>query len=205
MKILVVFAHPRRDSLSGLIADRFVEGLNVAGHEVEFADLQTEGFDPVLRIEDEPDWEDGSKKYSADVEQEMDRIRRNDATVMIFPVWWWSMPAILKGWIDRVWNHGFGYTFAEGSSSYPHEHALMIGVAGNDQASYEKRDYDRAAKIQLDTGILEYCAIKNHGLAMYYDSLSGNTSLVEEQLDSAKQLGADFPNYENLPGDIVKR
>ncbi len=205
MKVLVVMAHPRRDSLTGKLTESFIEGLRSAGHEVDFADLQAEGFDPVLRIEDEPDWEDGNKKYSPDVEQEMERIRRNDATVMIFPVWWWSMPAILKGWIDRVWNHGFAYAFAEGSSSYPHEHALMIGVAGNDQASYMKRDYDMAADIEMATGILGYCEIQNHGLAMYYDTLSGNSELVQEQLASAKKLGAEFPALENLPGKFKQR
>lgn len=205
MNILLVLAHPRGDSFTGAIADTFSEAAINAGHRVERADLYAEKFDPVLYEEDEPDWGDAGKKYSEDVTREMDRIRRNDATVMVFPIWWWSMPAILKGWIDRVWNHGFAYAFAEGSSSYPHEHALMIGVAGNDQESYHKRDYDMAADIEMDTGILEYCEIENHGLAMFYDTLSGNTSLVEEQLESARLLGADFPNFNNLPGKYIKR
>ena len=41
--------------------------------------------------------------------REMERIERNQAPVIVFPVWWWSMPAILKGWIDRVWNNGWAY------------------------------------------------------------------------------------------------
>jgi NAD(P)H dehydrogenase (quinone) len=56
----------------------------------------------VLREADEPDWNDPDKIYSEDVQREMQRIERNEATVMVFPVYWWSMPALLKGWIDRV-------------------------------------------------------------------------------------------------------
>jgi putative NADPH-quinone reductase len=48
----------------------------------------------------------------------MDRIERNDATVMIFPVWWWSMPALMKSWVDRVWSNGCAYCAIEGAA-YP--------------------------------------------------------------------------------------
>ena len=95
MKILVVFCHPRRDSLTGAIADAFVEGASAAGHEIEFADLYGENFDPRLGEADEPDWGDQRKVYSPEVLAEMARVERNDALVFAFPVWWWSTPAML--------------------------------------------------------------------------------------------------------------
>ncbi len=200
MNILVVLAHPRRESLTGRICDAFVEGAESAGHKVELADLYEEKFDPVLHEQDEPDWHDSARVFSAVVQEEMARIERNEATVMVFPVWWWSMPAILKGWMDRVWNHGFAYTFAEGAKTYPHEHALMIGLAGVDRESYEKRAYDNAIRIQLDTGILDYCEIRNHGLAFFYDMLSEDPAMLEQYLEQAAAMGARFPDFSNLPG-----
>lgn len=115
MKILLVTAHPRSDSLTYAVAKAFTEAAKKNGHEIEVADLMAEAFDPVLREPDEPDWANPNKVYSTAVQNEMARIERNEATVMVFPVWWWSMPALLKGWIDRVWNNGWAY----GDKKYP--------------------------------------------------------------------------------------
>ena len=109
MNTLIVLSHPRRNSLTARVAAILADGLERNGHAVETADLIAEGFDPVLREADEPDWDDPRKVYSRDVRREMARIERNDASLLVFPVYWWSVPAILKGWIDRVWNHGWAY------------------------------------------------------------------------------------------------
>ena len=95
MKILLVFRHPRRASLTGAVADAVVEGAVAAKHEIEFADLHGENFDPRLGEADEPDWGDQRKVYSPEVLAEMARVERNDALVCAFPVWWWSMPAVI--------------------------------------------------------------------------------------------------------------
>ncbi len=108
MKILVVLCHPRSNSLTSQIAEAFSQGAIKAGHQVELLDLYKENFDPVLRIEDEPN--DGSlENYTLEVQSEFKRLNNNDAVVMVFPLWWWSLPAMLKGWIDRVWNYGLMY------------------------------------------------------------------------------------------------
>ena len=132
MKTLLLMAHPRRDSLTASVADIFASGLEKNGHSVERADLVAEGFDPVMREEDEPDWNDSHKRYSPEVQREMARIERNEATLMVFPVYWWSVPAMLKGWIDRVWNNGWAY----GDANFPQRRAWMIGICGNSAASW---------------------------------------------------------------------
>lgn len=109
MKVLTVVSHPRTNSLTFAVAERFVQGLKDAGHEVEVLDLHRMGFNPVLWEEDEPDWNNGDKKYSKEVEIEMERMKKHDALAFIFPIWWFSMPTMLKGYIDRVWNNGFAY------------------------------------------------------------------------------------------------
>ncbi len=82
MKTLLVMAHPRTDSLTASVADIFAGGLEKNGHRVEWANLVEEGFDPVQREADEPDWNDPDKRYSPEVQREMERIERNEANLM---------------------------------------------------------------------------------------------------------------------------
>jgi NAD(P)H dehydrogenase (quinone) len=187
MKVLVVFDHPRRDSFCGAVLDQFVSGLQAAGHTPEIADLRREGFDPRLPIADEPDWDDGTKVYSAEVLQEQARISRNDALAFVFPIWWWSFPATTKGWIDRVWNNGWAY----GDKKLPHEKALLLGTASGDEAGYLKRGYDTAMRTQIVTGMMNYCGIADASLEFFFDVMA-STSAREDMLKRAQALGAAF-------------
>ena len=187
MKTLLVVAHPRSDSLTAEAAKRFAQALRQNGHEVELADLAAEKFDPFLREDDEPDWDNPDKQYSPAVANEMRRIERNDATVMIFPIWWWSMPALLKGWIDRVWNYGWAY----GARGFTHRRVWMIGVAGGDLASFQKRGYDKAIDIQLKVGILDYCGVKEARLEVLYGGLEGKAE-VEALLGDIQRIALEF-------------
>lgn len=175
MKTLLVVSHPRTDSLTSSAAHLFATRIKASGHDVEVADLVAEGFDPVLREDDEPDWSNPGKQYSPAVRDEMRRIERNDATVMIFPIWWWSMPAVLKGWIDRVWNHGWAY----GGKTFPNRRAWMIGIAGSDADSYRKRGYDKAVEIQLKTGVLDYCGVADLRFEVLYGALEGDEAVAK--------------------------
>lgn len=187
MRTLLVIAHARRSSLTGQVADAFADAARHNGHEFECADLAREQFDPVLREADEPDWNDPDKTYSEDVRREMRRIERNDATVMIFPVYWWSMPALLKGWIDRVWNNGWAY----GERKFPQQRAWMIGIAGGLAGSYTKRGYDTAMQTQLDVGILDYCGVRERRMQLLHGSIEG-ADYPEQILIQAQALGREF-------------
>ncbi len=187
MKVLVVFSHPRRDSLTGQVADAVVAGLGDAGHEAELADLHGEGFDPVLREPDEPDWEREDKVYSAAARDEMARMERNDAVILVFPIWWWSMPAVLKGWIDRVWNKDWAY----GSAFLSHKRALAIGLSASDEPTYAKRGYDTAIETQIVTGIFNYCGIEDGRFAYLHHSTDGGERPAA-MIAEARELGRHF-------------
>lgn len=181
MKTLIVVSHPRRDSLTYSVAETFAHGVEGRGHEIEWAHLAAENFDPVLRQTDEPDWDHPDKTYSPEVRREIQRIERNEATVMVFPVWWWSLPALLKGWIDRVWNHGFAY----GPTTYPHRRAWMIGVAGVSESTYRAGHYDTAIRTQWHSGILEYCGIAESRVELLFGSMDGTARVAEILRDAA--------------------
>ncbi len=175
MDTLLVVAHPRRESLTRAVAIAFAAGVARGGHRVEWADLVAEGFDPVLRSADEPDWVNPDKTYSNEVCREIERIARNAATVMVFPVWWWSLPAILKGWIDRVWNYGFAY----GPRSYPHKRVWRIGVAGAGESAYRAGHYDDAIRTQWRLGILEYCGVVDARVELLFGSIEGGIRVAD--------------------------
>ncbi len=191
MKVLVVICHPRRDSLTGALADAFVEGLEGAGHGAEIADLYAENFDPLLQPADEPNYHDPSKIYSPEVQAEMARIERNDAIVMFFPVWWWSLPAMLKGWIDRVWNHGWAYGWEGEKASLPTQKTLMVALAGSPREDYEKRGFDNAMDIQLRVGIANYCGIAEARIEILYDTLNKDAPF-DAMIERAHSLGGSF-------------
>lgn len=187
MKVLIVFDHPRRDSFCGAVLDSFADGLHEAGHQTEIADLRGEGFDPRLAPEDEPDWDNPRKTYSPAVLAEQQRIARNDALALVFPVWWWSVPATTKGWIDRVWNNGWAY----GDRKLDHQKALMLGIAASSADQYARRGYDDAMRTQLVTGIARYCGIDDARLEFLHGAL-GDEAVRLALIAQARELGRSF-------------
>jgi len=184
MQVLLVVCHPRPGSLTHAAARAVGEGLAEAGHAATLADLHAEGFDPVLREPDEPDWEAERQTYSPGAEQEMARIRAHDALALVFPLWWWSMPALLKGWIDRVWNRGFAY----GPSNLAGKKGLMVAITADTEAGLAKRGYREAVRISLEVGILTYCGIADGRLTLLTDSL-GDDDRRRDLLAEARALG----------------
>ena len=107
MHVLTILDHPDPTSFSAAIADQFNAGAKAAGHTVELADLHAEGFDPRWSMADIES--DNGAKIPPDVLREQARIARADAVCFVFPLFWWGMPAMTKGWVDRVWSWGWAY------------------------------------------------------------------------------------------------
>ncbi|MCM3267848.1 NAD(P)H oxidoreductase [Paenibacillus elgii] len=190
MKILTVVSHPRVNSLTFSVADRFLQGLADAGHETEMLDLHRSGFNPVLWEADEPDWSSDHKTYSPEVEAEMERMKNYDALAYIFPIWWFNLPAMLKGYIDRVWNNGFAY----GSNKLHHKQVLWLGLAAAPKELFEKRQYDKMLSQHLNIGIANYCGISNSKVEILYDTLDSRQEIFENLLMRAYHLGLYYDN-----------
>ncbi len=198
MNVLTVISHPRQDSLTSRVARRFNEGLKDAGHNVEVFDLYQEEFNPVVFEKDEPDWTSTSINYSPVVHREIERMNRNEGLAFIFPVWWYSIPAMLKGYIDRVWNYNYAY----GGHKLPHKRAIWIGLAGGTKEHFQKRKYDTTIEHHLNIGLADYTGIPSSKVEILYDTLSEaafdpNTQkqFVDHLLQRAYQLGTDYTNW----------
>lgn len=110
MRVHVVFAHPSGAGFAGAVRDRVVRALAAQGHEVDELDLYAAGFDPVLKPAEWAAHIDGRADLSG-IGREVERLRRADALVLVYPTWWFGMPAILKGWFDRIWAPGVAFDF----------------------------------------------------------------------------------------------
>lgn len=124
MKYLIVYAHPEPTSLTGYLKDRAVAALTAAGHDVVVSDLYAMKWKAVADADDFPLRDDTTGKFSyqsesrkafasgtqaSEVAEEQQKLLWADAVILQFPIWWYGMPAILKGWIDRVYAYGFAY------------------------------------------------------------------------------------------------
>ncbi|WP_369207741.1 NAD(P)H-dependent oxidoreductase [Streptomyces sp. PU-14G] len=121
--VLVVSAHPEARSLNAALTHFAVEHLRAAGHRVRVSDLYAMKWKATVDADDFPDHgADRRLSVMADSEQatlrgrlapdiaaEQEKVREADAVILQFPMWWFSPPALLKGWIDRVFTSGFGY------------------------------------------------------------------------------------------------
>ncbi|MEU5875988.1 NAD(P)H oxidoreductase [Spirillospora sp. NPDC047279] len=185
MNALVVVAHHRSTSLTTSIASRAKARLEAEGHTVDLLDLHAEGFDPRMNPEDEPDWGDRDKVYSAEVGDHMRRIDAADLLLIVFPVWWYGLPATLKGWIDRVWNYGFAYGRSE--PRLAGKRMVWLGLAGESRASYAEHGLDKALATQLRVGISNYCGITDVDVRFVYGTVPEDPdtdvlSAAEEEL-----------------------
>lgn len=159
MHLLVVMAHPAGASLTRSVASAILDAGAALGHTVELADLVAEGFDPVFGPADHAAFTAAGPMPPA-ICREQQRIDRADHLILVYPVYWWSMPAVLKGWIDRVFVSG--WAFEEGANGaivkkLGRLNVHLVALAGASAATYAKHGYRDAMRTQIDHGIFDFC------------------------------------------------
>jgi NAD(P)H dehydrogenase (quinone) len=163
MKVLLVFAHPEPRSLNGKLRDIAVEELEARGHEVRVSDLYAVGWKSEVDRADFPALSPDARlipvaaskeafhanALSEDVKTEIEKLLWADTLILQFPLWWFAMPAILKGWVDRVFAYGFAYGVGEhsdkrwgdryGEGTLAGKRAMVIVTAGGWEEHYSAR------------------------------------------------------------------
>jgi NAD(P)H dehydrogenase (quinone) len=102
MKCLVVYCHPVPESFCAVVRDTIVAALAARGAEVRLTDLYAEGFDPVLSADERRSYNDHAPRDPRLVPH-VENLKWADAVLFVYPTWWYGLPAMLKGWLDRVW------------------------------------------------------------------------------------------------------
>lgn len=112
MRVLVIYSHPVETSFNAAVHARVVESLREAGHTVDDCDLYAEGFSPVLSRTERLAYHDTAVNQTP-VQDYVDRLRAAEALVLVFPVWCFGLPAMLKGWFDRVLMPGVAFDISD--------------------------------------------------------------------------------------------
>ncbi len=156
MKALIILANPisRFDDRSMVINElcaSFCEGLSFADVEIDYIDLYRDDFNPVLQ----PD-----EKDTKTIEYQI-RIRKADILIFFHPVWWGSMPAIMKGFCDKVLRSGFAYSYQRGKTIPLLDNKKSIVVTLSKEPAWKDRlVYGNLLEITWKRAIFETCGIK---------------------------------------------
>ncbi|BEN06508.1 NAD(P)H-dependent oxidoreductase [Serratia marcescens] len=183
MNVLIVYAHPEPQSLTGSLKNFAVERLTQSGHQVQVSDLYAMKWKAAIDADDSLEGASGPRfvpsldsqrafangVQSADIEREQQKLRWADAVLLQFPLWWFSMPAILKGWFERVYAYGFAYGVGEHSDTHwgdrygegmlAGKRAMLIVSAGGWESHYAPRGVNGPIDdilFPIQHGILHY-------------------------------------------------
>ncbi|MXP57432.1 NAD(P)H-dependent oxidoreductase [Pantoea sp. Taur] len=159
MHTLIVTAHPDHHSHTHAVVEQLVKGISASGqHSVEIADLAAEQFDPRFNQADVDQFKSGTVSPQ-DVLAEQQRLNRADALVLVYPIYWWSFPAQLKGWIDRVFTQGWAYddTGEKVIKKLGHLQVHLLALGAANTRTYLRRGYFSSMRTQIDEGIFGYC------------------------------------------------
>lgn len=119
MRVLVVFSHPSQDSFGAALCGLATETLTAAGHEVRLRDLYAEGFNPVLSQQEWTRYLSDTEANIAAVRDHVDDLHWAEALIVIYPTWYYGLPAMMKGWLDRVWLPGVSFEIPRTKTSRP--------------------------------------------------------------------------------------
>ena len=190
MHVLTVLDHPDSNSFSHAVAARFTEGLIEAGHTFEIADLHAEGFNPLWSMDDINQTIEQSPE---DVRNEQIRIERCDAVCFVFPLFWFGMPAMTKGWLERVWTWGWAYEqLADPNLSLQKDRtAIMLIPAGARSDEIEELGHKAAMENIWCDGTLGYFGFADKRIHFLCGS-TGSQKRREGLLEEAYRAGLDI-------------
>lgn len=158
--VLLVYAHPEPTSATCHLVEIAIQTLEAQGHTVTLSDLYGMQWKAVFDQGDFPNRIDPARlsfidesghayacgKQTPDVEREQEKLRAADAVILLFPLWWFAMPAIMKGWIDRVWAFGLAYGYQGAGNAYRYgeggfasKRAMLAVTVGGPEIDYAAR------------------------------------------------------------------
>ncbi|GAA5174935.1 NAD(P)H-dependent oxidoreductase [Niveibacterium umoris] len=175
MNVLIVFAHPEPQSFNGALFDTAVRTLREAGHTVATSDLYRMGFNPAsdrhnfttvknpefLKLQQEEMHATETHGFAPDIEAELAKIEAADLMIWQFPLWWFGLPAVLKGWVDRVFAMGrtYGYGHIYETGVFKGKRALLSLTTGGPQEAYTPEGFNGdldAILRPIQRGMLEF-------------------------------------------------
>lgn len=159
MNHLVILAHPREGSFTRDICDIYIRTVRALGHAVILRDLYAMKFNPVASVEDLNGNRTG--KIPEDIKVEQGHLLWADVIALFHPIWWIDRPAILKGYIDRVFAFGFAYGYGPNGpiGMIKGKRSIIFSSAGSTQDHFDQSGKMGAIRVAQDMGTMEFCGI----------------------------------------------
>lgn len=197
MNVLIVLAHPDQNSFNHAIADTCRRRLSDNGYEILFHDLYRERFDPVL--DKDEILRDG--RVNEKIIRYCEELTNCDGIIIIHPNWWGQPPAILKGWIDRVFRPGIAYEFDEGDKGegipvglLRTETALVFNTS-NTSEQRENTVFKDPLELLWNNCIFDLCGVKTFKRKMFRIIVTSNGDQRKAWLDEVSALvNKHFPS-----------
>jgi NAD(P)H dehydrogenase (quinone) len=164
VRIHLVYSHPCEESFTGAVHRTALEALRGAGHEVDDLDLYAEGFQAVMPAEERRGYDDPGAE-PVELEGWMRRLQRADGLVFVYPTWWYGLPAMLKGYLDRVYRPGLAFHMGgEGAGIQPglRQVRVLAGVSTYGASWLWTRYVGDPGRRTLMRGIGALCAPNVH-------------------------------------------
>ena len=169
MNALIVYAHPNPRSHNRELLDTALQTLKEAGHEVRLKDLYAMDFAPVLSAADFEALERG--EVPEDIAREQQDLLWAQALIFFYPLWWYGRPAILKGWVDRVLQHGFAFRAGPDGVDglLGGRKALIVITAGGSKAEHEATDAVDLIHRPMSDGTLRFCGVEDVDVLTFWE------------------------------------
>lgn len=178
-RITVILGHPDSETFCGALAGAYMEGAKASGADVAFVALGELEFDPILSKGYR-----GHQTLEPDLERAQRAVTECDHLVIVTPTWWASMPAVLKGFFDRVFLPGYAFKYRENSSMWDR---LLTGrsarliVTMDAPGWYNFLVYRNSVQNSIKHGILRFCGFKPVGVT----TISGVKAMSDEKRSAA--------------------
>ncbi len=185
--ILIINGHPNRESLSTALAESYRIGAFSNGHSCDTLNLVELQFDPVLKSD-----RSDTRNLEPDLFEAQEAISKADHLVFVFPIWWGTYPALLKGFIDRVFLSGFAFRHHENSTKWS---KLLKGKTARIIATmdtpkwYYSMFYKNFGFRAMRQGLLEYCGVSPVKTTVFSPVHSSNLEKRTQWLVSVTNLG----------------
>ncbi|MNB69939.1 Glutathione-regulated potassium-efflux system ancillary protein KefF [compost metagenome] len=182
--VLIITAHPVEDSLTRSLAVRIAEQYSRQGIRVDMNNLDSASFQPAMTNADLGVYH-GKQALPDDILAEQARVDSADMLVFVFPVYWWSVPGILKGWFDRVLTNGWAYKTADDGrivgimKNIP---VRLVAIAGSDKSGFDRHGYTTAIHTQIVEGVFGFCGLKDITLDYLYEADTANSAQIDDFL-----------------------
>ena len=209
MKILTLFAHPVPGTYPTAVLDALVASFRENGGDVEVLDLHADGFDPRFTEADHAHFWGGPKPD--EIERYHNLVESADRLAFVYPVYWWGMPAIMKGWIERVFTGNWAYVYGDGVADrgqaglkglLESRPTLLLGIGGSTERTYRRYGYDDAMRTNIDVGVFSYCGIRDvESHILYNVEGDPNADLRASYLEEVREIGERFLSPDRVPMD----